>query len=198
MGRLRSCEVSLSASAVRRVEVSTDGGASWIEAPLVGPDLGRFAWRLFQVKLNLAPGQYTLMSRAYNDQDEVQPESRHDNERGYGHNGWRDHALKVTVKDQRARPDQPVAQPKAQSSTPTSSAPQPAKERPKATLSPEAARGREVFLKQSAPPCGVCHRLDDAGTQGQIGPHLDELKPSLDQIGARSQRDLGRCLLNLS
>ena len=30
-----------------RVEVSSDGGKTWIDAPFVGPDLGRFAWRQF-------------------------------------------------------------------------------------------------------------------------------------------------------
>ena len=30
--------------------------------------------------------------------------------------------------------------------------------------------------------CGTCHVLDAAGSTGNIGPNLDQLKPSLDQI----------------
>ena len=30
--------------------------------------------------------------------------------------------------------------------------------------------------------CGTCHVLDAAGSTGNIGPNLDQLKPTLDQI----------------
>ena len=30
--------------------------------------------------------------------------------------------------------------------------------------------------------CGVCHTLQAAGSEGQIGPNLDQLKPSMSQI----------------
>jgi len=30
--------------------------------------------------------------------------------------------------------------------------------------------------------CGVCHTLKMAGSDGQIGPNLDELKPQISQI----------------
>jgi mono/diheme cytochrome c family protein len=33
-----------------------------------------------------------------------------------------------------------------------------------------------------ASTCGGCHTLSDAGTSGGIGPNLDELKPSHDQV----------------
>ena len=35
--------------------------------------------------------------------------------------------------------------------------------------------GKEVFL--GAPNCGSCHTLGDAGTNGTIGPNLDESQP---------------------
>jgi cbb3-type cytochrome c oxidase subunit III len=38
-----------------------------------------------------------------------------------------------------------------------------------------ATSGKEIFLAN----CGSCHTLADAGTTGQIGPNLDQLKPSL-------------------
>ena len=30
--------------------------------------------------------------------------------------------------------------------------------------------------------CGACHTLRAAGSEGQIGPNLDQLKPSMSQI----------------
>jgi mono/diheme cytochrome c family protein len=35
------------------------------------------------------------------------------------------------------------------------------------------AAGKQVFTSN----CGGCHTLADAGTNGQVGPELDELKP---------------------
>lgn len=52
------------------------------------------------------------------------------------------------------------------------------------TTSPAAgqgdpAAGRKLFLSQ---PCGSCHTLADAGTAGNIGPNLDDLKPSFEAV----------------
>ena len=38
--------------AVKTIEVSVDGGKTWKEAQLVGPDLGKFAWRQFVLPVN--------------------------------------------------------------------------------------------------------------------------------------------------
>jgi mono/diheme cytochrome c family protein len=38
-----------------------------------------------------------------------------------------------------------------------------------------AAQGKQIFTQQ----CGACHTLKDAGTKGQVGPNLDDLKPDL-------------------
>ena len=40
--------------------------------------------------------------------------------------------------------------------------------------------GLEVYKNKAQ--CGVCHTLEAAGSEGQIGPNLDQLKPSIDQI----------------
>jgi sulfite dehydrogenase len=40
------------------------------------------------------------------------------------------------------------------------------------------AAGREIFVAN----CGSCHTLKDAGTNGQVGPNLDQAKPSRDLI----------------
>ena len=44
-----------------------------------------------------------------------------------------------------------------------------------ANLSPEALEGRQIFLRRSAPACGTCHALSEAGTRGALGPDLDTL-----------------------
>lgn len=85
------------AHAVKSVEVSIDGGRSWRKARFVGPDLGQFAWRPFVLEAELKPGTYTIASRATNTKGGTQPEEFPENERGYGHNGWRRHAVEVTV-----------------------------------------------------------------------------------------------------
>jgi len=85
------------ARAVRSVEISLDGGQHWQAAPFVGPDLGPFAWRPFVLAVDLKPGQYLLVSRATDVDGNQQPRERQDNERGYGHNGWEDHAVKLEV-----------------------------------------------------------------------------------------------------
>ena len=84
-------------SPVTAVEVSLDGGKTWHSAEFFGPNLGRYAWRNFMVPVRFTSGSYELASRAIAADGQVQPELRVDNERGYAHNGWRDHAVKVTV-----------------------------------------------------------------------------------------------------
>ena len=83
--------------ALRRVEVSLDGGQSWREARFIGPDLGRFAWRQFVLPVKLEPGQYVLASRAQDAQFNWQAEASPENSGGYLNSGWRSHALAVTV-----------------------------------------------------------------------------------------------------
>lgn len=82
---------------VRGVEVSTDGGKTWLEAQLIGEDLGRYAWRQFVRPLRLAPGTYTVACRATDDKGNVQVEQRRENAAGYSNSSWRDHALTITV-----------------------------------------------------------------------------------------------------
>lgn len=84
-------------SPVTGVEVSLDGGQSWRAATFVGPHMGRYAWRNFVAQANLQAGSYAITSRAIAADGEVQPELRVENERAYAHNGWRDHAVRVTV-----------------------------------------------------------------------------------------------------
>jgi DMSO/TMAO reductase YedYZ molybdopterin-dependent catalytic subunit len=83
--------------AAKGVEVSLDGGTTWTEAPLVGEDLGRYAWRQFVLPVRLQPGRYTLASRATDMRGNVQPEKRNENQSGYVNNSWRDHAVTIEV-----------------------------------------------------------------------------------------------------
>ena len=80
----------------KNVKVSVDGGNSWKKAKFIGPDLGKFAWRQFALETTLSAGTYTLSSKASNGSD-TQPELRMENRRGYAHNGWKDHSVKISV-----------------------------------------------------------------------------------------------------
>ncbi len=46
----------------------------------------------------------------------------------------------------------------------------------------DVEQGKTVFTQQAQPSCTVCHTLADAGSAGAIGPDLDELKPSMEQV----------------
>ena len=160
------------------VEVSTDGGATWTQAQLLGPDLGPDAWRPFQLTVELAVGRYTVVSRATDAEGEVQPRERVENERGYGHHGWLDHGIQLEVADtvrqapKAVEPAVPVA-------------------RPRAPLSEAAVRGKRVFTESASPSCGVCHTLADAGTQGAVGPNLDTLAPEAARVTAAVRDGVG-------
>lgn len=175
---------------INKVEISLDRGQTWLSAPLIGPNLGPFAWRLFQKKVTLALGKHTIMSRAYDDQGLCQPETRYENERGYGHNAWRDHALDIIVSEKKQLEEITVP---LNSSLLTN---QNVSSLPKIstssrTLSAQAQHGKQVYLKDTMPQCGVCHTLEDAQSQGQIGPNLNELKPSLEQIKKAVSNGIG-------
>lgn len=73
-------------SGIRRVVVSTDGGASWRDAAL-GADLGRYAWRPWSVEVTPAAGAtLRLAIRAEANDGTTQPEALVPNPAGYHHN----------------------------------------------------------------------------------------------------------------
>ena len=47
-------------------------------------------------------------------------------------------------------------------------------------LKGDPAAGKQVFLSVAA--CGGCHTLADAGSSGNVGPNLDDAKPSYDKV----------------
>ncbi|WP_144640954.1 sulfite oxidase [Bordetella genomosp. 13] len=83
--------------AVKRVDVSVDGGKTWKQAALVGPDLGKYAWRQFALPVELPAGKHVLASRVEDTAGNVQVEARAENLDGYLNSSWRDHALTVVV-----------------------------------------------------------------------------------------------------
>jgi DMSO/TMAO reductase YedYZ molybdopterin-dependent catalytic subunit len=78
---------------VRRVEVSADGGTTWIDATLEA-QAAPFAWRGFRARVTpAARGASTLVARATDSTGERQPLSAAPNTGGYGNNS----AHRVTV-----------------------------------------------------------------------------------------------------
>jgi hypothetical protein len=71
---------------IRTVEISSDGGATWVEAKL-GEDLGRFAFRTFSYQLSpKARGKQIVMARATNKIGQTQTAELIHNPAGYHHN----------------------------------------------------------------------------------------------------------------
>ncbi|HLV76945.1 MAG TPA: cytochrome c [Marinobacter sp.] len=46
----------------------------------------------------------------------------------------------------------------------------------------DTEQGKQIFTQGAQPSCTICHTLADAGSAGEIGPNLDELKPSFEQV----------------
>jgi cytochrome c6 len=59
---------------------------------------------------------------------------------------------------------------------------------------PDAAvleAGRALFTEGAQPACGVCHTLADAQTEGTLGPNLDRLQPTFEQVVAAVTTGVG-------
>ena len=59
-----------------------------------------------------------------------------------------------------------------------------------ATDPAELARGKQLFLTLQ-PACAVCHTLQAAGAQGQVGPVLDEIKPDANRVLSALRNGIG-------
>jgi hypothetical protein len=82
---------------VEEVGVSVDGGVAWKPAQFIGPK-EPFAWRQWQyVWESAGRGEYLLMSRATDARGRLQPMQANWNVLGYGNNGVREHAVRVTI-----------------------------------------------------------------------------------------------------
>jgi DMSO/TMAO reductase YedYZ molybdopterin-dependent catalytic subunit len=67
---------------IRQVEVSTDGGKTWMEAKL-GCDLGKYSFREWKLPVKLAAGSHELKVRATSNSGETQPAEPRWNPAGY-------------------------------------------------------------------------------------------------------------------
>lgn len=168
---------------IEKVEISADGGQSWREAQLVGPDLGPNAWRSFVMPVDLSLGKHRFVSRATDRSGDTQPQEAIPNHRGYGHNGWNDPALEIEVVA-----SHPASTNVAMAAAPAAAGVQGARAM---ALSPLAAQGRDIFMGKAQPNCTVCHTLSDAGSAGAIGPNLNTLQPTVEQVFAAVNQGVG-------
>ena len=200
-GRHRIFGVAFSGErGVERVEVSTDGGKRWQEASLYGPDLGVNGWRTFSLDTELGIGQYQLVSRATDTRGDTQPTDFPPNQRGYGHNGWRDHGLSITVSETAHTPQHSenavdgktsaliTAGSVATSASVVSRMDSANLQKDHAS---EPGLGYQLFNNAAQPPCGACHSLEAAGAEGVVGPNLDELKPDAQRIRTALAQGVG-------
>jgi DMSO/TMAO reductase YedYZ molybdopterin-dependent catalytic subunit len=67
------------------VQVSTDGGASWLPAQLQGEAIPG-AWVLWEAEWTAVPGEHTLIARASDSAGNRQPETLQPNRKGYANN----------------------------------------------------------------------------------------------------------------
>jgi sulfite oxidase len=81
-------------AAIAGVEVSPDGGATWVAARLTEKE-APFAWRLWTAEVEVASGARTLIARATDSAGGKQPERPAWNPKGYLCSGW--HQVPVTV-----------------------------------------------------------------------------------------------------
>ena len=104
-------------SRIARVEVSTDGGASWAGARLTGP-VHKYAWRRFEYDAVLRQTEvHTVLSRATDDRGMAQPLVPRWNPAGYLWNA--PDRIDITVGSAAATPATPVASPEPAASNAT-------------------------------------------------------------------------------
>ncbi|MFP5212375.1 MAG: sulfite oxidase [Acidobacteriota bacterium] len=82
---------------IERVDVSTDGGATWQPAEIIGPRIP-YAWVQWQhVWSARETGPHVLLARATDSTGRTQPQGGEWNVLGYGNNGIDDHAVTVEI-----------------------------------------------------------------------------------------------------
>ena len=55
----------------------------------------------------------------------------------------------------------------------------------------QMALGKQLFTVGAKPACAICHTLKDAGSEGAIGPVLDELQPDATRVAKALRGGLG-------
>lgn len=94
--RVQGYAISGAGQHVERVELSPDGGSTWIRTTLQR-SADDSAWTFWEAVLELSPGTHQLVSRAWNSAGSTQPEHLAQvwNWKGYANNAW--HRIEVTV-----------------------------------------------------------------------------------------------------
>ena len=55
----------------------------------------------------------------------------------------------------------------------------------------QMALGKQLFTQAAQPACALCHTLRDAGSEGAVGPVLDELRPDATRVANALRNGLG-------
>lgn len=74
---------------VERVDVSTDGGTTWVQAQL-DEQVSPWAWRFWRATVDVPPGEVEIVARAWDSSAALQPERPEHvwNPKGYVNNAW--------------------------------------------------------------------------------------------------------------
>lgn len=78
---------------IKRIEVSADGGGSWNTAKITSP-IREFCWVQWTADVRVSAKTESLLVRAVDSSDEMQPRESPWNAKGYQNNGWH----KVSIK----------------------------------------------------------------------------------------------------
>lgn len=54
------------------------------------------------------------------------------------------------------------------------------------------ALGQKLFTQAAVPSCGLCHTLKHAGSEGAVGPVLDELQPNSARVSTALRNGIGQ------
>lgn len=82
---------------VERVDVSRDGGRTWVQADLAGRSEDPWAWTLWEASFELSPGEHHIVVRALDSAATTQPATAAEvwNFKGYANNSW--HGVRVVA-----------------------------------------------------------------------------------------------------
>lgn len=56
----------------------------------------------------------------------------------------------------------------------------------------QLALGKELFMTKAVPACALCHMLKDAGSTGEVGPALDDIRPNAQRVLTALKNGLGQ------
>jgi sulfite oxidase len=93
---LRGWALGSNGQPLRSVEISTDGGHTWVRARITLPG-EKWTWSFWEGEVTLPPGSHVLAARATDDRGATQPATLGEtwNVKGYNNNAW--HRVPVTA-----------------------------------------------------------------------------------------------------